>query len=51
MDLVEEHDDYDPSSAYGFSPDALSPEEEQALAGKTLAPGDDDELVPQEDAW
>jgi hypothetical protein len=54
MDLVEEHDDYDPSAGYGFSPDALSPEEEQALAGSTLATGDradDDELVPQEDAW
>lgn len=54
MDLVEEHDDYDPSAEYGFSPDALSPEEEQALAGSTLATGDradDDELVPQEDAW
>lgn len=54
MDLVEEHDDYDPSAEYGFSPDALSPEEEQALAGSTLATGDqedDNELVPQEDAW
>lgn len=54
MDLVEEHDDYDPSAEYGFSPDALSPEEEQAIAGGTLATGDeadDDELVPQEDAW
>jgi len=52
MDLVEEHDDYDPSSAYGFSPAALSPEEEQAISGGQSAPGDnEDELVPQEDAW
>ncbi len=52
MDLVEEHDDYDPSSAYGFSPAALSPEEELALSGSKLdSEHEEDELVPQEDAW
>ncbi len=52
MDLVQEHDDYDPMSAYGFSPTELSPEEEHALSGAVLdAGGDEDGLVAQEDAW
>ena len=53
MDLVEEHDDYDPEREYGFTPADLKPEEQYALSG---APAGDlepveEELVPQEDVW
>lgn len=53
MDLVEEHADYDPSSAYGFTPRELSAEEQHALTGAPLvAVGDDGEaLTPREDVW
>jgi len=52
MDLVDEHADYDPAIEYGFAPSELSPEEEQVLTGRAAEiPDQDDELVPQEDAW
>jgi len=52
MDLVDEHEDYDPAIAYGFSPSALNAEEEHALGGAALVLGDeDDALVPKEDVW
>ncbi|MFT4628274.1 MAG: hypothetical protein ACI8PZ_006969 [Myxococcota bacterium] len=52
MDLVHEHDDYDPTVEYGFQPDGLNPEEQLAMAGDALTLGDDDDgLVAQEDVW
>ena len=52
MDLVDEHEDYDPMTEYGFSPGNMSPEEEQALGGGVAQSSDDDDgLVPQEDVW
>jgi hypothetical protein len=52
MDLVDEHADYDPAAEYGFAPSEMSPEEEQVLTGRAPeSPDQDDELVPQEDAW
>lgn len=59
MDLVDEHDDYDPMTEYGFEPAHMSPEEEEALRGGVSATltaeehnaGEHDELVPQEDVW
>lgn len=51
MDLVEEHDDYDPATQYGFTPSELRPEEEQAIRGVVASAEDDGSLVPQEDTW
>ncbi len=52
MDLVEEHDDYEPMAEYGFTPRELSPQEELAIAGQAFAPEDgDDGLVPAEDVF
>ena len=51
MDLVDEHDDYDPMKEYGFSPKDLRPEEQEARTGEYPAIDGDDELVPQEDVW
>lgn len=59
MDLVDEHPDYEPMTAYGFSPDLLSPEETHLMTGAPLpafaeqagADDDDDGLIPQEDVW
>jgi hypothetical protein len=51
LDLVDEHPDYDPMAASGFSPAALTPEEEHALAGTSYELDADDALVPREDVW
>ena len=53
MDLVEEHEDYQPMQEYGFKPAALSPEEQHVITGAKLGAEDDseDELVPREDVW
>jgi len=51
MDLVQEHEDYDPMVEYGFQPVALSPEEERALVGDALTLDEDTALVAQEDVW
>ena len=52
LDLVEENDDYDPEREYGFQAQALSPEEQQALAGKpAFEPDGESDLVPAEDVW
>jgi len=52
MDLVDENEDYDPMTEYGFAPAEMSPEEEHVLGGSAGAPTDqDDGLVPQEDVW
>ncbi|NOY28542.1 MAG: BREX system ATP-binding protein BrxD [Oligoflexia bacterium] len=51
MDLVQEHEDYDPMVEYGFQPAELSPEEQTAMAGDALSLDDDTGLVAQEDVW
>jgi hypothetical protein len=57
MDLVEEHEDYDPARDYHFKAEQLSPEEQHAITrtptGTPLgAPLEGaDEMIPQEDVW
>ena len=57
MDLVDENDEYDPMTEYGFKPEALRPEEQHAMTGEPSLMADDvadegpGDLVPQEDAW
>ena len=52
MDLVNEHEDYDPMVEYGFTPVGMSPEEEHALGGGTIeAEEEEDALIPREDVW
>lgn len=54
LDLVDEHDDYDPAEAYKFRPLDLTPEEQQALDGRGTAvapPDDDDEPVAVAEVW
>jgi hypothetical protein len=58
MDLVEEHDAYDPLTQYGFKAEAIEPatltaEEQHVLTGAPLTSpdADDQALVPQEDVW
>ena len=56
MDLVEEHDDYDPMTEYGFDlsrlgADTIRAEEQHALTGAPPTSADDESLVPQEDVW
>ena len=52
MDLVDENEDYDPMTEYGFTPANMSPEEEHVLGGDVGSAADnDDGLVPQEDVW
>ncbi len=50
LDLVDENADYDPMAASGFSPAALTPEEEHAIAGTAFAL-DEADLVAKEDVW
>ncbi len=53
LDLVDEHDAYDPASDYSFSPTELRPEEEHVLTGISPQIEDDEPagLVPQEEVW
>jgi len=52
LDLVREHEDYDPMLEAGFKAESLSVEEQYAINGAPVAdPGDDDGPVPYEDAW
>jgi hypothetical protein len=65
MDLVDEHDDYDPMAEYAFTATALTAAEERALRGgggggegesegegeAGGGEGDGDGLVPTEDVW
>lgn len=58
LDMVEDHEDYEPMREYGFQPDQLKlepkPEEQQALSGAPAAAAatDDGELpIPAEDVW
>lgn len=49
LDLVDEHEDYDPATEYGFTAAELTDAEKHALHGGP--PVEDDGLVPAEDAW
>jgi hypothetical protein len=53
MDLVGEHEDYDPMQEYGFAPSELNPEEQHVLTAtpSSSTHGKDEDLVPQEDVW
>ena len=53
LDLVEEHQEYDPGREYGFQPSALTPEEQHALSGTPAPAADlvDETFVPEEDVW
>ena len=51
LDLVDEHDTYEPMKEYGFQPRELTPEEREALHGRPDSDDDDDGLVPREDVW
>ncbi len=55
LDMVDEHEDYDPAAEYGFELDAasLSAEEKLAAGGHELGASEatNDDLVPQEDVW
>jgi len=51
LDLVDEHADYDPMTAFGFEPQDLTPEEQQAISGTKMDLNEDDEPVASEDIW
>lgn len=58
MDRVDQYPEYDPMAEYGFTPEALapeelSPEERLALSGQppTTTETTDEEMVPFEDVW
>jgi hypothetical protein len=53
LDLVDEHDEYDPMAEYRFTHAELSAEEQHTLSGEPLISPDaeGETLVPQEDAW
>jgi hypothetical protein len=50
MDLVIQHEEFDPMTEYGFTPKDLSATEEHLLSGIS-ATKNDDGLVPDEDTW
>ena len=51
LDLVDENNDYDPMTEFGFEPQDLTPEEQSAIAGTPLDLENDDEPVPSENIW
>lgn len=51
MDLVDEHEDYDPIAECGFVAAELTPEEQHAISGTPLVVEADDAPVPHEDTW
>ena len=52
LDLVEQEPEYDPMTEYGFTPRELTPEEEEAVTGRSQdLPDADDGPVPVEDSW
>ncbi len=53
MDILREHEDYDPPTVLresGYQPSELAPEERATIEGQSM-PAEGDELVPVEDAW
>lgn len=54
LDLVDEREDYDPMTEYGFQVKDPNKEEQHVLTGTPLVTFDDDDedaLVPSEDVW
>lgn len=51
LDLVDEHEDYDPMTEYGFEPKDLTPEEQHAISGAGFVLDEDDAPVASEDIW
>lgn len=53
MDLVEEHQEYDPMTEYDFKLADVNAEEQHVLTGDPLVAVDDhaDSPIPQEDVW
>ncbi|MFN3151819.1 BREX system ATP-binding protein BrxD [Bremerella sp.] len=51
LDLVDENDDYDPMTEYGFEPQELSAEEQLAMSGSNLEMDEDDAPAVAEDIW
>lgn len=52
FDLVEENPDFDPIAVAGFTPKALTDEEQHAMTGDRYQPSETDETpVPVEDIW
>jgi hypothetical protein len=51
LDLVDENEDYDPMSEYGFEPQELTAEEQYAITGSPKLIDDDDSLAVAEDTW
>jgi hypothetical protein len=51
LDLVDENDDYDPMTEYGFEPQELTAEEQYAITGSPKLIDDDDSLAVAEDTW
>ena len=51
LDLVDENDDYDPMTEYGFEPQELTPEEQHAISGTPPLADADDTPAVAEDIW
>jgi hypothetical protein len=51
LDLVDENDDYDPMTEYGFDPQELTAEEQYVITGSPKLIDDDDSLAVAEDTW
>lgn len=51
LDMVDENDDYDPMTEYGFKPAELTPEEQHAITGTGIEVDNDDTPVVAEDSW
>jgi len=51
LDLVDENEDYDPMTEYGFQPQELSAEEQYVITGSPKLIDDDDTLAVAEDTW
>jgi hypothetical protein len=51
LDLVDENDDYDPMTEYGFEPQELTAEEQYVITGSPKLIDDDDSLAVAEDTW
>lgn len=51
LDLVDQNDDYDPMTEYGFKPQELTAEEQYVITGSPKLIDDDDSLAVAEDTW
>jgi hypothetical protein len=51
LDLVDENDDYNPITEYGFEPQELTAEEQYVITGSPKLIDDDDSLAVAEDTW